>query len=168
MNEIVNQLDGKVDFLICTTGTCGTLRGCADYIRENHLAIRIWAVDAVGSVIFGHPPQKRLIPGHGSAQQPELFRPDLAERCIQVSDLECVVGCRRLVKRESILAGGSSGAIVSAVSRVKQEIPSDSTCVAILADRGERYLDTIYSDAWVKEKFGDVNYLWDDNLKNED
>jgi hypothetical protein len=41
-------------------------------------------------------------------------------------------------------------------------IPKASVCVAILADRGERYLDTIYSNQWVEENFGDVFHLWED------
>jgi hypothetical protein len=72
----------------------------------------------------------------------------------------CVVGCRRLLRREAILAGGSSGAAIMALERVRQELPEGVTCVAILADRGERYLDTIYSDAWVSDHFGDVADLW--------
>ena len=117
-------------------------------------------MDAVGSVIFGGVNGKRLIPGHGSAVRPALYQPDVAERCVRVTDLDCVIGCRRLVQKEAILAGGSSGAVLMAVEQMKDEIPSGSTCVAILADRGERYLDTIYCDVWVKEHFGAVPVLW--------
>ncbi len=94
--------------------------------------------------------------------RPALFRPDLAERSILVTDLDCVVGCRRLLHREGVLAGGSSGAVVAAVEAMGHEIPSGARCVAILCDRGERYLDTIFSDAWVREHFGDVEPLWRD------
>jgi cysteine synthase A len=162
MAEIAMALEGKVDYLFCATGTCGTLRGCAEYVQAHNLKTRIWAVDAVGSVIFGQPPQKRLIPGHGAARRPELFAPDLAERCIHVSDVECVVGCRHLLKREAILAGGSSGAVISALGQVWHEIPPGATCVVILCDRGERYLDTIYADSWVRQHFGEVDHLWQD------
>jgi cysteine synthase A len=157
MHEVVTALDGKVDYLFCSTSTCGTLRGCVEYVRAHNLGTRIFAVDAVGSVIFGGAPKKRLIPGHGASQQPALYQPRLAERCIQVSDLDCVVGCRRLLQREAIMAGGSSGAALMAVERVKEDIPQGAVCVAIFPDRGERYLDTIYSDVWVKEHFGDVS-----------
>ena len=51
--------------------------------------------------------------------------------------------------------------VITAVERFKHEIPKDATCVVILPDRGERYLDTIYSDTWVKEHFGDVSHLWE-------
>ncbi|MEO6025719.1 MAG: hypothetical protein ABIR79_02485, partial [Candidatus Binatia bacterium] len=71
-----------------------------------------------------------------------------------VSDLECIIGCRRLVAREGILAGGSSGAAVMAVERLRARLGAGATCVAVFPDRGERYLDTIYSDAWVAEHFG--------------
>jgi cysteine synthase A len=66
MREIDLDLAGEVDYLFCATSTCGTLRGCAEYIRFNNLRTKIVAVDAVGSVIFGGPPAKRLIPGHGA------------------------------------------------------------------------------------------------------
>jgi cysteine synthase len=159
MSEIVGELNGKVDYLFCATSTCGTLRGCAEYKRKHHLATRILAVDAVGSVIFGGQSGKRLIPGHGAALVPALFHPDLAEECIHVTDLECILGCHRLLQKEALLSGGSSGAIVSAIGKVCAQIQGGSNCVAIFADRGERYLDSIYSDSWVKEHFGDIPQL---------
>jgi N-(2-amino-2-carboxyethyl)-L-glutamate synthase len=161
MHEIASALDSKVDYLFCATSTCGTLRGCTEYVRMHHLPTRIMAVDALGSVIFGSFSKPRLIPGHGASRRPELYQPNLADRCIHVSDLDSVVGCRRLLRREAILAGGSSGAVVMAINRFQPEIAPKANCVAILSDRGERYLDTIYSDTWIGEHFGDVSYLWD-------
>jgi len=164
MREIVNALDGKLDYLFCATSTCGTMRGCSEYLRENGPDAKVIAVDAVGSVIFNSPKAKRLIPGHGAAIIPDLYLPDLATRCIHVSDLDCIIGCRRLVKHEAILAGGSSGAVLMAVEYAKPDIRPGSVCVIILPDRGERYLDTVYSDAWVTEHFGDVSHLWEDHM----
>ncbi len=162
MHEVVSALNGKVDYLFCATSTCGTMRGCAEYVRENNLPTKIFAVDAVGSVIFGQPKAARLIPGHGASLTPQLFEPNLADSCVHVSDLDSVVGCRRLARYEGILAGGSSGAVISAINQVKHSLAPGSNCVAILADRGERYLDTVYSDAWVTKYFGSVAYLWED------
>ena len=163
MHEIVTELNGEVDFFFCATSTCGTIRGCAEYVQRHKLGTRIFAVDAVGSVIFGGVNGKRLLPGHGSAVRPALYHPYLAEQCIHVTDLECVLGCRRLVRQEAILAGGSSGAVLMAVERMKDQIPRDATCAVIFADRGERYLDTIYSDTWVSEHFGDIEHLLQDH-----
>lgn len=161
MGEIILALKGKVDYLFCATSTCGTLRGCAEYSRSHGLATRIVAVDAVGSIIFGSPRAKRLIPGHGAAVVPALYEAGLADYFVQVNDLECVIGCRRLAAEEAFLAGGSSGAIVSAIQKFLPEVAAGSTCVAIFADRGERYLDTIYSEKWVREHFGDVFGMWE-------
>ena len=160
MDEILAELGGRLDYLFCATSTCGTLRGCAEYVRERGMDTKVYAVDALGSVIFGGPKSKRLIPGHGAAVRPALFHDELAHRCVHVTDLDCVVGCRRLVKYESILAGGSSGAVLMAVEQVKHDIPEGATCVAILPDRGERYLDTVYSDEWVAQHFGEISNLW--------
>src|SRR5262249_16958664 len=152
-------MGGNVDYLLCATSTCGTIRGCAEYIEMRGLNTKVIAIDAVGSIIFANQSAKRLIPGHGAAVRPKLFQPHLAYWCVHMTDLECVVGCRRLVKSEAVLAGGSSGAVFMAVEKMKQDIPPGSNCVLILCDRGERYLDTIYSDDWVADHFGNVSHL---------
>lgn len=167
MAEIVNVLGDNIDYLFCATSTCGTIRGCAEYVRDHRLNTKLIAVDAVGSVIFGGEKRSRLIPGHGSAVRPSLYQPYIADRCIHVTDIECVIGCRRLVRHESILAGGSSGAVIMAIARMLDSIPAHASCVAVLPDRGERYLDTIYSDDWVLENLGDISHLWQDGEEVE-
>lgn len=150
MREIASALDGRVDYLFSAISSFGTLRGCSQYIGTHSLSTRLVAVDAVGSNIFdGQPRVKRLLPGHGSAIRPVLFDPNAADEVIHVTDAECVIACRRLVETEAILAGASSGAVVAALLRMAPEIPAGSNCVLILADRGDRYLQTVYSDDWV-------------------
>lgn len=161
MSEIAMALQGKVDYLFVATSTCGTIRGCAEYTHENGLATKVYAVDAIGSVIFGSRKGNRLIPGHGAAIRPALYRDDMADQVVHVSDLDCVVGCRRLARTEAVLVGGSSGAVLTAVDQSKHEISAGANCVMIFPDRGERYLDTIYSDEWVAEHFGDIAHLWE-------
>lgn len=133
-----------------------------EYVRAHQLPVKIVAVDAEGSVIFGNAPGPRLIPGHGAAVRPTLYGADLADTVVHVADLDCVVNCRRLAAREAILAGGSSGAVVAALHGMRERIPPGATCALILPDRGERYLETIYSDDWVTTHFGDVSHLWKD------
>jgi cysteine synthase A len=157
IQEVVAQLGGKLDFLFIATSTCGTVRGCGEYVRDHGLAIRIVAVDAVGSLIFAggeSAPGERLIPGLGAGIRPALCDPGLVHRVVHVTDADCVRGCRRLVRCEAILAGGSSGGVLAAVDKLRDWIPAGSTCVAILPDRGERYLDTIYDSTWVQAHFG--------------
>ncbi|HTQ78969.1 MAG TPA: 2,3-diaminopropionate biosynthesis protein SbnA [Thermoanaerobaculia bacterium] len=160
MHEVVSALEGRLDYLFVGTSTCGTLRGCAEYVRDQGLKTRIIAVDAFGSAIFSDVKAKRMIPGLGAGIRPPLCDLSLVDDCVHVNDLDCVVGCRRLVGREAILAGGSSGGVLSAIEKYRRNIPDGAVCVAILPDRGERYLETLYSDAWVTEHFGKVDHLW--------
>lgn len=167
MREIVAVVGSEIDYLFCSVSTCGTIRGCAEYVRDHNLRTKVIAVDAVGSAVFDQQKARRLIPGHGASIRPELFQPGLADEYIPVTDLDCIVGCRRLVRHEAILAGGSSGGVVMAVVYALDKIPPGATCVAIFPDRGERYLDTIYADAWVRQHFGAVSQLWEDGADSE-
>jgi 2,3-diaminopropionate biosynthesis protein SbnA len=160
MREIAEAVPGGVDYLFCATSSCGTLRGCADFVRDHRLPTTVVAVDAAGSAIFAPPTGPRLIPGHGAAVRPALHREGMADAVVIVDDVDCVAGCRKLAAREAILAGGSSGAVVAALAAMRERIPDSATCVLILPDRGERYLDTIYDDEWVAEQFGDIAHLW--------
>ncbi|MER8085769.1 2,3-diaminopropionate biosynthesis protein SbnA [Streptomyces sp. NPDC058316] len=162
MREIEEALDGKVDYLFCSVSTFGTLRGCRDHIRARGLDTTIVAVDAQGSAIFGLESTQRLIPGHGASVVPPLMDASAADEVVHISDLECVVACRRLIAREAVLAGGSSGATVAALWKFKDRVPRGSHCVLVFPDGGDRYLDTIYSDNWVSRNFGDVAHLWKD------
>ncbi len=158
--ELDLDLGQQADYLLVATSTCGTLRGCREYVRDHAWSTRIIAVDAVGSVIFGNESQRRLIPGHGASRRPALYESGLEDECVHVSDRECVEGCFRLLQSEAILAGGSSGAVISAVGKIRAQIPAGATVVAILCDRGDRYLQTVYSPEWISTQFGSAFRPW--------
>lgn len=154
MAELAAELP-RIDYLFCGVSTCGTLKGCLDYIRLHGLDTKVVAVDAEGSVIFGgnKGTTRRLLPGLGAGIRPTLCPEEGVNDVIKVSDRDCVEGCRKLVQKESILAGGSSGGIVAAVAKYQGRIEPGSICAVLLPDRGERYLDTVYSDEWVLQVF---------------
>ena len=161
VKEILRDLDGHMlDYLFIATATCGTIRGCIDYLMDHGYPTKVIAVDALGSQIFSNYKHDRLMPGFGSAICPKLTPTDGVHKILHVDDIDCVVGCRRLARTEAILAGGSSGGVIIALDRMSNEIPEGSTVVVLLPDRGERYLDTIYSDAWVRENLGDIEHHW--------
>lgn len=153
MKEIVEACPAPPDYILAATSTCGTIMGCARYVREHNLKTKVVAVDAVGSVIFGTSKGSRLIPGHGAGRKSDLLDESYIDHVFHMTDMDCVVGCRRLLQRESILAGGSSGAVVMAAEKFQSLIPEHSSCVLIFSDSGERYLDTIYNDSWVESTF---------------
>jgi 2,3-diaminopropionate biosynthesis protein SbnA len=154
MREIDEALDGEVDVLFVATSTTGTLRGCCDYLREHDRATRVVAVDARGSVLFGGTHGVRRLPGFGAGVETTLSLEARFDTLVRVSDLDCVVGCRRLVEREAILAGASSGGVLHAVEAVSASLPSGARCAAILPDGGAGYLETVYDDCWVERELG--------------
>lgn len=155
MPEIAAALK-HVDYVVGGVSTCGTMLGCAHYIRDHQLSTKVVAVDAVGSVIFGGDKGTRRFPGLGAGIVPPFGQTPFMDRAIHIADRDMVAGCRQLVQHESLLAGPSSGAVISALKSMESELPNDSVCVVILHDRGERYMDTVYNDTWVQAQFGQL------------
>jgi len=151
--EILNSLKKAPDYIFVSTSTCGTLRGLGDAIIKYKADTKVIAIDAVGSLIFGYEPKKRIIPGMGASRASSFLISEQVDEVVLISDQESVQGCHHLLKTESILVGGSSGAIVKAIEKKIKQIPDGATIVAIFADNGERYLNTIYSEDWVKQHF---------------
>ncbi len=150
-SEIVEALgDERVDVLVAAVSTTATMLGAARRLREAWPDVRVVAVDAAGSVIFGTPPGPRDLPGIGSSRRPELLRDEEVDEVLHVDDHDSARGCRELLLGEGILAGGSSGAVIAAVQRLAPTLPRGARVVAVLPDRGERYMDSVYDDAWVE------------------
>ncbi|AIQ61744.1 cysteine synthase [Paenibacillus borealis] len=153
MKEIVDEL-GQVDYLFCAVSTCGTIRGLAEYVKDKGLQTKIVAVDAAGSAIFGGNQEQRRFPGLGAGIVPPFCRTDLIDHIVHVTDSDIVKGCRALAQKESVLAGASSGGVLAAIRQMKQKLTPGAVCAAILHDKGERYLDTVFSDSWIQSQFG--------------
>ena len=149
-NEIVQQLDGPVDYAVLAVSTTGTLLGVSRRLREVFPHMRVIAVDATGSAIFGAPPGPRELPGIGSSRVPELLRREEIDEVIYVNDREAVAGCRQLLLHEGIFAGGSSGSVVAALSKLLPTLPPLPRVLTLFPDRGDRYLDMVYNDQWVE------------------
>jgi N-(2-amino-2-carboxyethyl)-L-glutamate synthase len=146
--EILDDLDAPVDHLVLAVSTTGTAMGIGRRLREAFPGLRVVAVDAHGSAIFGDEPAPRELPGLGSSIVPDLLDPHEVDEVVHVTDAEATQGCLDLVETEGIFAGGSSGAVVAALRRLLPDLSPASRVVTILPDRGERYLDTVYSADW--------------------
>jgi cysteine synthase A len=147
--EILADLDHPLDCLVVPVSTTGTILGLARRLRVAFPALRVIAVDAAGSVIFGGPAGARHLPGLGAGRRSELLAPGDVDEVVYVSDREAVAGCRTLATTEGILAGGSSGAVVAAIERIRPQLPRTWQILTVLPDRGDRYLDQVYDDEWV-------------------
>jgi N-(2-amino-2-carboxyethyl)-L-glutamate synthase len=143
----------KLDVLFVGAGTTGTLMGCARYLREWHRPVRIVAVDAAGSVTFGGPPGRRMIPGLGTAVRPALLDESLVDEVILVEEPNTIHACHRMA-RHGFVFGGSTGTVVSgAMDWLARNDSRGLTAVAIAPDLGERYLDTIYETDWLEKNY---------------
>jgi 2,3-diaminopropionate biosynthesis protein SbnA len=144
----------RLDVLFVGAGTTGTLTGCARFFREWHRPVRIVAVDAVGSVTFGAPPGRRMIPGLGTAVRPPMLDESCVDEVVWVEETDTIRACHRMA-RHGFLFGGSTGTVVSgAMGWLARHDGDDVTAVAIAPDLGERYLDTVYRASWVEEFYG--------------
>ena len=144
----------QLDVLFIGAGTTGTLMGCARYLREWPRPVHVVAVDSVGSVTFGSPAGRRMIPGLGTAVRPPQLDESFVDEVVLVEEADTIRTCRRLAKH-GFLFGGSTGTVVfAAINWLKQHNANDLTSVAIAPDLGERYVDTIYNNEWVQVHFG--------------
>jgi N-(2-amino-2-carboxyethyl)-L-glutamate synthase len=117
--------------------------------------VRIVAIDPVGSVSFGTPATRRMIPGLGMNVRPPLLDESYVDEVVHVEEADAIRACHRMARR-GFLFGGSTGTVVSgAMSWLARNDARDLTAVAIAPDLGERYLDTIYQTNWVNDLYGD-------------
>jgi cysteine synthase A len=144
----------ELDVLFVGAGTTGTLMGCARWFREWHRPVRIVAVDSVGSVTFGGPAARRMIPGLGSGVRPELLDESFVDDVVLVEEVDAIRTCHRMARR-GFLFGGSTGTVVSgAMDWLARHDGRDVTAVTIAPDLGERYLDTLYQSNWIEDLYG--------------
>jgi N-(2-amino-2-carboxyethyl)-L-glutamate synthase len=145
--EIVAQVNSPPDVLVVAVSTSGTIMGTGRRLKMAFPQVQVVAVDAVGSVIFAGPAGPRRLPGMGASRVPELLDARLIDQVVYVSDEEAITGCHQLLEAEGIMAGGSSGAVICAIRQLVPALKDGAKVVTLLPDRGERYLNLIYSAA---------------------
>lgn len=154
--EILDQLGTAPDYMLVATSTCGTIRGIADAIEKTASSTRLIAVDAEGSILFENNAKARHIPGMGTSHPSAFLQKHQIDHYTLVSDYEAVQGCQIMREREGILIGGSSGALIAALHKLKNYIPANASVALLFPDSGERYLDTIYNELWIQQTFEKV------------
>jgi len=133
--EIFSQTNGEVDVFVAGMGTSGTLMGVSAYLKSKKPAIKIVGVEPTeGHAIQGLKNMKEAI-------VPKIYNPSRLDEIIIVEDDEAFETSRKLVTREGIFVGISSGAAVAGALRIARDMQS-GTVVTILPDRGDRYLST--------------------------
>ena len=148
-NEIAKEFE-KVDWVFVGAGTTGTLAGISERLRQEFPKIKIVAVEPTGSVTFGGRPGKRNIPGIGTSLRPKLADLSNPDWILAIDEATTVETCLSFVRDYHLLVGGSTGTVLAAVQKLATEFTPGDTIVAISADLGDKYLDTVYNPAWVR------------------
>jgi cysteine synthase A len=148
-DEIANEFE-KVDWIFVGAGTTGTLAGISEGLGHEFPKIKVVAVEPAGSVTFGGRPGKRNIPGIGTSLRPKLADLSKPDRIIAIDEATTVEMCLSFVRDYHLLVGGSTGTVLAAVQKLASEFTPGDTIVAISADLGDKYLDTVYNPVWVQ------------------
>jgi S-sulfo-L-cysteine synthase (O-acetyl-L-serine-dependent) len=134
--EILRDTHGNVDCVVAGMGTTGTLMGCSRFFRQHHSSAKVIGIE---------PGLNHRIQGLKNMQEaivPKIFEPSLLDARIICSDEDAFNATRDLALREGLFCGISSGAALWGAIRAARDLPRGATIVAILPDRGDRYLST--------------------------
>ena len=142
--EIWQDTDGHLDFVVGGVGTGGTLTGVGSVLKKRLPELKIVAVEPSDSpVLAGGEPGPHKIQGIGAGFLPAVLEPDLLDEIISVTNEEAFSTARRMAKEEGILVGISSGAAIFAALKVGHRQENAGTrIVVVVPSYGERYLST--------------------------
>ena len=133
--EIWRQTEGSVTHFVSSMGTTGTIMGCSTYLKQQNPEIQIIGLQ---------PQEGSSIPGirrWPQAYLPSIYQAPRVDRIMDISQAESEVTMRRLAAEEGIFCGVSSGGAIAAALQLSREL-EDAVIVAIICDRGDRYLST--------------------------
>ena len=137
--EIFEQTRGEITHFVSSMGTTGTIMGVSKYFKSVKPSVQIVGLQ---------PSEGQAIPGirrWPEAYLPKIYDPSRVDRILDIDQREAESMMRRLAREEGIFAGVSSGGAIVGALRISQEV-EHATIVAIICDRGDRYLSTgVYS-----------------------
>lgn len=141
--EILEQVDSKIDGFCAGIGTGGTITGIGEVLKESNPDIKIWAVEPENAAILsGGSIGTHLQMGIGDGIIPPVLNQMIYEDVAIITDSEALNTAKDLAKKEGIMCGISSGTNVAAALRLAKQLGKGKTVVTVLPDTAERYFST--------------------------
>lgn len=140
--EIWADTDGKVDIVVCGVGTGGTLTGVGRKLKARKPSVQMIAVEpAASAVLSGASCGAHVIQGIGAGFVPSVLDRSCIDAIVKVTNEMAFTFTRELIRREGILAGLSSGAVLAGTAQYLKAHPEvQSSCIVLIfPDSGERY-----------------------------
>jgi cystathionine beta-synthase len=151
--EIIDQCGGKLDAVVMTAGTGGTISGVAKVIKREVPGCQIVGVDPEGSILAGPGEIKTYkVEGIGYDFIPDVLDRRLVDRWIKSNDRDSFLVARQLIRQEGLLIGGSSGSAVWAAMQVCRDLGPGKRVVVILPDSIRNYLSKFVDDRWMRQQ----------------
>jgi cystathionine beta-synthase len=151
--EIIDQCGGKLDAVVMTAGTGGTISGVARAIKRDVPGCKIVGVDPEGSILAGPGEIKTYkVEGIGYDFIPDVLDRRLVDRWIKSNDRDSFLVARQLIRQEGLLVGGSSGSAVWAAMQVCRDLGPGKRVVVILPDAIRNYLTKFVDDRWMRQQ----------------
>lgn len=139
--EILEQMEGRLDVFVATSGTGGTITGTGEALREQLPELRVVVVEPQGSpVLSGGKPGPHKLVGTSPGFVPAILNTGIYNEIVQVSDEDALDMVRRLASTEGILIGPSGGAAVWTALQEARRLGPGKRVLCIAPDTGERYL----------------------------
>uniref|UniRef100_A0A8D1M8R1 Cystathionine beta-synthase n=1 Tax=Sus scrofa TaxID=9823 RepID=A0A8D1M8R1_PIG len=156
--EILQQCDGKLDMLVASAGTGGTITGIARKLKEKCPGCKIIGVDPEGSVLAEPEELNQTeqtayeVEGIGYDFIPTVLDRSVVDKWFKSNDEEAFAFARMLIAQEGLLCGGSAGSAMSVAVKAAQELQEGQRCVVILPDSVRNYMSKFLSDKWMLQK----------------
>ena len=142
-NEILEQMDQKIDAFVAGIGTGGTISGIGKVLKETIPGLLIVGVEPIDSpVLSGGQPGPHKLQGLGAGFIPKTLNTEIYDKLMQISTDQAFDTARELAKMEGILGGISTGAAIYAAKEVAKRLGKGKNVVVISPSNGERYLST--------------------------
>lgn len=157
--EIYEQLDRRVDAVVCGVGSSGTLTGLSRFFARVSPQTEIVLADPAGSIladtVAGRKPGPLgswLVEGIGEDFLPPIADFSQVHHAYAIPDGESFAAARELLKKEGVLAGSSTGTILAAALRYCREQTGEKRVVALVPDSGNKYLSKMFNDSWMEDQ----------------